>query len=798
MLHLVATALLALTPVTQPPADALLDDAALARELAVIEQSPRARVEIIGTSHEGRPIPLVIIAEPDVLEHLEVHRAAAKERAGPRIDRAGIGPARLVERNLAELLDNARLPVLFAGASWGNEASTVEGLVAAARTLALDEGPAVKRALAGTIALIVPLMNPDGRAAAMREWRRTPLSNGNSGIGNARGFLINRDFVHATQPESRAVVETLLRYRPVVAVDHHEDVYSLGVRLDEVAFVEPFIAGFDVEEHPASRDAIAVAGTAIAARWRELGFKTLFDSTGDNRFAPLPARGEGLNPVVGSAGRLNLMASLHGVASFITESARTPGAQSWEDRVAQKTSAVLATLEAVAGDRQRFARAVYERRRDRLVEIGDRFVAVPLDGQPRDRIERLLELLDLHAIEAYRVDTPRPALVVPLAQDEGEMARHLLAPVRSVLNAVPPALGLQAVVSDAMSDGERAAYREARLSAALLPPMAPPAQGGVFSVAPSVAGTRVINAAIHSGAATSARAVAGRYLLEGDRGALAWLARVNGADLMGVSELAGPGVPVRAGTVALYAGQGVPRADWGELAWVLEQGGFRYRLVDGPALRSGAGLRGVTALLVPSGSAAEIVAGWSGDDRVRSTPWERAQDPAGLGDAGLAAIREFVSAGGLYVGLGNGGAALAGADYLAISDAAAVPAAVGMGQVSLQPVAPASPLWTGVDVQAPLVAFFAAPPGGPEEGFAFDVGAGSAEAVARYAGAREWPAEQSFTDTRVLSAASGHAAIVHARHGAGQVMLFGIAPAFRGQWPATTQWLYNTLLVPPR
>src|SRR5258706_214190 len=88
--------------------------------------------------------------------------------------------SRLAGEDPELLARGGHLPVLFAGDSWGHEASQVEGLLKAARTLAFDEGEDVRQALSKTIALIIPLMNPDGRAAALREWRKTPLSNGDT------------------------------------------------------------------------------------------------------------------------------------------------------------------------------------------------------------------------------------------------------------------------------------------------------------------------------------------------------------------------------------------------------------------------------------------------------------------------------------------------------------------------------------------------------------------------------------------------------------------------------------------
>src|SRR5439155_24609613 len=101
----------------------------------------------------------------------------------------------------------------------------------------------------------------------------------------------------------------------------------------------------------------------------------------------------------------------HGIPSFITESARRPGSQSWADRVEQKASAVLATLAEVSARPERYLNAVHERRRLEEEAGGDRFVVILEENQPADGLEGLLDLLNLHGVEVYRVQAPSPARI---------------------------------------------------------------------------------------------------------------------------------------------------------------------------------------------------------------------------------------------------------------------------------------------------------------------------------------------------------------------------------------------------
>lgn len=792
MLELILTTQLLQAPVTQPPAQELLNERSFAAALVDLEASPRVRVHTVARSHRGRPIVLIIVGIPDAMAQLDSLRSRAVALSGPSVVHKSLSSIRIREKNLAELTTGAFLPVLFAGASWGNEASQVEGLLRAAKTLAFDDTEEVHSALKSAIALIMPLLNPDGRELALEEWKETPLSNGAPGAGNSYGFMLNRDFLHGTQPEARSVIETVMRWRPVAVIDQHEDMFNLGARLPEVCFVEPFVPGFDVEEHPLTREATMTLGNAIAQRWQELGFRTLFNIEGDNRFAPLPERGEGINPVASSAGRLNLMCTLHGIPSFITESARTPGSQSWEDRVQQKASSVLATLTEVSSDPLRYARAVYERRVSETIEGRERFVVIPQEGQPRDGLDELLRVLRIHHAAVFQVAQPYSAFVIPLAQPEGRLVRHLILGERSKLNELPPALGVRIVPSETLSESDRQAFLDADLAPAILSfPQSVSMEESAFAARPTVRSTALVNRLLSTGAAAVYQA-GNRYHFEGSGTTIGWQASQLGVPLVPAQKEEAPPRSLRLPRAAIYMGQGVSKAEWGETGWALEQGAFPYRLIDDNGLcRSGA-LNTVDVLIVPNGSAAEIVYGWDPEARTRRSPWQAAEAPHGIGRDGLEVIRSFIRRGGTYVGLGAGGALLAGTDYLAVTEAEMIPAAVGLGQVRMRPAQRDSPLLFGYPGDDLLPAFFFAPPGSNDRGHAFRA---NGSAVASFSGAHEFPDERSFMSTHVLRARSGNAAIVHERYGRGHVVLFGIAPTFRGQWWSTFRLLYNALYL---
>jgi glutamine amidotransferase-like uncharacterized protein len=118
---------------------------------------------------------------------------------------------------------------------------------------------------------------------------------------------------------------------------------------------------------------------------------------------------------------------------------------------------------------------------------------------------------------------------------------------------------------------------------------------------------------------------------------------------------------VRLPKVALYDGQGVDgmnarfRADAEYALQLLE---FPFGLVAEDDVKQGL-LNDFDALLIPAGDASEIMHGWNIEFGWNKAPWQLPGSPKGLGEKGIAAIKEFIQEGGGYIGVSSGGGALA-------------------------------------------------------------------------------------------------------------------------------------------
>src|SRR5262249_46927368 len=151
--------------------------------------SPAVRVSELGTSFEGRKLPLLILADPPV--------AIAEEAA-----RAG------------------KMVVYLQGNIHAGEVDGKEALLMLAREIATGKD---RKLLKDLIIVICPIFNADGNEK-MSKTNRPGQIGPAEGMGvrvNAQGLDLNRDFVKLETPEVRALVRFMNRWSPAVVIDCH-------------------------------------------------------------------------------------------------------------------------------------------------------------------------------------------------------------------------------------------------------------------------------------------------------------------------------------------------------------------------------------------------------------------------------------------------------------------------------------------------------------------------------------------------------------------------------------------------
>jgi dipeptidyl aminopeptidase/acylaminoacyl peptidase len=151
------------------------------------KESPLVRLGELGTSHEGRKLPLLIVADPPVAN---AQAAAA----------------------------SGQLVVFAMGNIHAGEIDGKEALLMLARDLALAKDRPLLKDL---VLVFAPIFNADGndKMGKNRLGQAGPPLVGTR--ANAQGFDLNRDFVKLESPEVRALVRFLNQWDPAIFIDCH-------------------------------------------------------------------------------------------------------------------------------------------------------------------------------------------------------------------------------------------------------------------------------------------------------------------------------------------------------------------------------------------------------------------------------------------------------------------------------------------------------------------------------------------------------------------------------------------------
>ena len=157
---------------------------------ALRQNSQDIVVTSLGRTSQGRDLPLVIMSRP------LVRTAAEAKRLGH--------PIVLIQANIH-----------------GGEVEGKEALLSLLRDLELDP---YKNVVDSLVILAVPIYNADGNDAFGPQVRNRGAQNGPEQIGqraNGQNFDLNRDYVKAEAPETRAALQLFNEWDPDVFIDLH-------------------------------------------------------------------------------------------------------------------------------------------------------------------------------------------------------------------------------------------------------------------------------------------------------------------------------------------------------------------------------------------------------------------------------------------------------------------------------------------------------------------------------------------------------------------------------------------------
>jgi hypothetical protein len=189
---------------------------------ALDKASDRVTLEVTGYTHEARPLLLLTITSPKNHQKIESIRAQHVQLTDP---------------SKSASLDTRTMPAVFyLGCSiHGNEASGSNAALLMAYHFAAAQGKDIENELENTIILFDPSFNPDGMNR-FSSWVNSRKSKSVSpdpfdmehneawpgGRTNHYWFDLNRDWLVAQQPESKARIKKFHQWKPNVLTDHHE------------------------------------------------------------------------------------------------------------------------------------------------------------------------------------------------------------------------------------------------------------------------------------------------------------------------------------------------------------------------------------------------------------------------------------------------------------------------------------------------------------------------------------------------------------------------------------------------
>jgi len=196
---------------------------------ALAAATRRVRVEVIGTSEEGREILLIAVGDEKSLDEAEAHRKAMGNLADPR---------RTTDEMKDRFMSTVKPAYLLHGGLHSSETGSPEMLMELTHRLAVSEQPYIKEIRDKLIVLINPVAEPDGRDR-MVDWFYRYLK-GKTDYDNLPplsppywGKYVrhdnNRDGIQRKLALTRATQDAAMRWLPLVVHDLHESVPLLSI-----------------------------------------------------------------------------------------------------------------------------------------------------------------------------------------------------------------------------------------------------------------------------------------------------------------------------------------------------------------------------------------------------------------------------------------------------------------------------------------------------------------------------------------------------------------------------------------
>jgi murein tripeptide amidase MpaA len=709
----------------------------------IAETSQRVRVDTLGKTTKGRPFVMLTITSPANQARLSELRDIQGKLADPR----KISD----DAELRRLLDQGRTVVMITHSIHATEVGGSQMAAHLVWRLATSDEPRIKEILDNVILLDIPSLNPDGLQWVVDWYRQgvgTPMEGGPLPwlYQFYTGHDNNRDWYAFTQDETVLTVKAQNAWHPQIV----HDIHQMGATSARI-FFPPYIDPWEPNVDPHLTTAVNQLGTWMAAEEEAAGNKGAVVSGQYDAFTPARAymhyhAGARIlseaasvrvaTPVDISADQLGPARGYDASQSSWNFPDPWPGGH-WTlgDIVNYQETGAVALLTNAARNRPYWLQNFYD--------IGKHAVAkwdrwpeawvIPANQTNVAGVQYVLRILTLADVEVHKasasftaddIQFPAGSWVVPMHQPYASFAQAMLEvqhyPDLRAYPGGPP-------------------LRPYDVTAQTLP---------YLMDVEAVAVDEPVTAALSDPIPVQDFAFTLPAALRG----------------------------ANAPRVAIYKSWQEPIPE-GWTRWVFDKYGMKYDTLHDADIRKG-GLAGRYDVIVLQSQRAQSIRNGL---RAGQVPPEYA---GGLGDAGVAALGDFVQAGGRIVAVEDAVDFVKDLFELQVTNVVDGLASQDFyipGSILRLQVDPASDIGRGVDAES--IAWFS----GSSQ--AFDVNDDRVKVLAHYGTGDPllsgWELGGSYV--------AGKPAILEASVGKGSVVLFGFQPNYRGQSVATWPLLFNSL-----
>ena len=416
----------------------------------VANMSDRLSIEVIGYTHERRPILFIVATSPE--NHARIDEIRAQHIA-------------LTEPGSKQgVTDDMPMVSWINYGVHGAESSGMDASLPFIYYLAAAQGEAIDRILDNSVVLVTAIFNPDGHSKRVawfdayggQQAITDPAHIEHDFIWqlartNHYWFDLNRQWLLLTQPESRAWMRKWHEWRPNLTVDYHE----MGG--GQTYYFHP---GVSTRTNPMVPDE-AEQLMAETARTSE----SFLDTEGRLYF-----HGEAFdNYYIGKGSTFPLINGGVGIlfeaAAALGRELETPnGLRTYRENIRKHFRTSIASIEAGANlrmDYLRYQKAFYDSAIEEAASHKTKAWVFTAPGDPA-RMHLFADVLNFHRIETHKLSrdividgqtySASGALIVPANQPQHRMIRSIFETVSEFEDAtfydvstytMPPAFGLQ-------------------------------------------------------------------------------------------------------------------------------------------------------------------------------------------------------------------------------------------------------------------------------------------------------------------------------------------------------------------